>query len=430
MHVNDEESRELRSERLQLFAGTLSSQCQDNASKKANIEERWLEDTRQKHGRYDAETESKLEEAGGSKAFSNATRRKCKVAKSRLSDVVLPADDRNYSISPTPIPDLVNAREGDVMQGPNGEQIDKKKFAAAVEEEAREAAESMAKVIDDQLTEARYGAKCRDVIDFAVDLGTGILKGPVIVGNTRKKWEADPESGLSVLNIVQDLAPGVECVSPWDFYPDMSATCIDDAEFIFERHPWTKKKLREFAKLPGVLTDQVKELLKAQPRSTWIAHDYTSEKREISGVQTLDSNNLYEVWSYHGPISKSDMVLCGCEGVDEDDPLEEYEGVVWFCGNTVLKASLNPLETEDRPYSVFCWEPDESSIFGFGVPYLMRNPQKGMNRSLGRMMMDNGGFAVLPQTVVDETLIEPYDGKWQITPKKLWKKIKKKSKPR
>ena len=86
-----------------------------------------------------------------------------------------------------------------------------------------------------------------------------------------------------------------------------------------------------------------------------------------------------------------------------------------FANDRVIKVSLNPMDSDERPYSVFNWEKDESSVFGFGVPYLMRNPQRVINAAW-RMMMDNAGLSVADQLVINKELLSPADGSW--TPKR------------
>ena len=77
------------------------------------------------------------------------------------------------------------------------------------------------------------------------------------------------------------------------------------------------------------------------------------------------------------------------------------------------------MDSDDRPFAVFNWEKDESSIFGFGVPCLMRSAQKVINASW-RMMMDNAGLSVADQLVINKELLYPADGSWDMTPKKIW----------
>jgi hypothetical protein len=58
-------------------------------------------------------------------------------------------------------------------------------------------------------------------------------------------------------------------------------------------------------------------------------------------------------------------------------------------------------------------------MFGYGVPYLMRTPQRILNTAW-RMLMDNSGVAVGPQIVAKQGKVLPADGGWEITPMKLW----------
>ena len=105
------------------------------------------------------------------------------------------------------------------------------------------------------------------------------------------------------------------------------------------------------------------------------------------------------------------------EEIDELD--DEIEATVFFSGNNVIKVAINPMDSDDRPFAVFNWEKDESSIFGFGVPCLMRSAQKVINASW-RMMMDNAGLSVADQLVINKELLYPADGSWDMTPKKIW----------
>jgi len=416
LNTDSETDQRDSAERLQVFGGRLAKLAKDAVNKRQQVEQRWLADLRQFHGEYDEETKANLQ-GSGSKVFVNITRNKKSAAEARAQDMLFPTDDSNWGIKPTPIPELAEAEQGETLQIA-GQAIDKAELAQQADKLARQKAKAMERTISDQLNEAKYNAKARDVISDACQLGTGILKGPVVIGRSRKRWVTD-QSGLSVLTVEENLVPTVERVDPWDFYPDMSACTVDEAEYIFERHRLTRKQLRDFARMPGVLQDQIRNVLEGEAADTQYSKDYTNDIRSITGVDSVSHSSRYEMWEYHGPISKEDLLAAGANIDEDDDPLEEYEGVVFFIGQNVLKVVVNPLDTEERPYSVFCWEKDISSVFGFSVPYLMRNPQKVINASW-RMMLDNGGMSVADQVVVNRGVIEPADGKWQLAPKKLW----------
>jgi len=427
MHPTDQhDDQELAAERLQVFGRRLSRLAHEQVQQRASLETRWLEDIRQYHGEYDLQTSANLDKAEGSRVYVNITRNKTNAAEARLQDMLFPTDDRNWGIRPTPVPELDNIEPGEQMAGPNGEPVDAYQQAEAIKREAKKKAEAMQAEIDDQLKEGRYQIKCRDVIHDAALLGTGVIKGPVIVGRTKKRWDT-MEDGTSVLTVEEALEPSAERVDPWDFFPDMSARTIDECEYLFERHLWTKRQLREFSRLPGTLSTQIREVVKGGKDNTQIAKDHTNDIRAITGVDSISSDTKYEVWEYHGPIGKSELLDAMEEAGDRLDEAEidelddEIEAVVFFSGNFVLKVVLNPMDTEDRPYSVFNWEKDESAIFGFGIPYLMRQPQRVINASW-RMMMDNAGASTSDIIVANREIIQPADGTWSSQPgkKKLY----------
>ena len=169
------------------------------------------------------------------------------------------------------------------------------------------------------------------------------------------------------------------------------------------------------AGLPGVLVSQLKEIVKGSAKETHVAQDFTDDIRNITGVNTVGEGNKYEIWEYHGPISKRELIdamKMADEELDEEEMDElddEIEATVFYCGERVIKVALNPMDSDERPFSVFNWEKDESSVFGFGVPCLMRSAQKVINASW-RMMMDNAGLSVADQIVVNKELLYPLTG--------------------
>jgi len=396
-----EEAEIQRQEDLQVLGSKLHQLAHDQVAARQQIETRWLSDLRQYHGEY---TPAELERMQGrSSVYVNITRNKTRAAISRLSDMLLPNDDRNYGLKPTPIP-ATSALVPDEQK-----RVEKDKVG--------EAARLMEEQIADDFEEAQYYAHSRDIIEDACILGVGILKGPTIVNRTRHAWSTDPMTGQSALEIQQEYRPSVERVDPWDFFPDMSAQSMDEAEFVFERKLINRKQLRELADLPGVMTDQLRNAMEDEDGQGHIANDRRDELREITGVDTVSTATRWELWEYWGPLDKDELRAAGVEV--EDDPLVEYTGSVLMVGNHVVKASLNPLDTGDIPYSAFNWEVDGSSIFGFGVPYLMRQPQKVVNAAW-RMMMDNAAVSAGPQVVVNKRAVTPEDGDWTVKRMKTW----------
>jgi len=390
-----------RQEDLQVLGSKLNRLAQEQVAARQLIETRWLADLRQYHGEYTAGELDRMQ--GRSSVFVNITRNKTRAAISRLADMLLPNDDRNYGLKPTPIPTMSTLVPEEQKR--------------VNEKTADEAAKAMEKQIADDFEEGQYYAHSRDVIEDACIYGTGILKGPTVVNRVRHAWTTDPISGQSVMEIQQEYRPSLERVDPWDFFPDMSAQSPDEAEFVFERKLINRKQLRELADLPGIMADQLRKAMSNENGHAHIANDRRDELREITGVDTVSTAKRWELWEYWGPIDKEELRACGVEV--EEDPLVEYTGSVLMVGNHVVKASLNPLDTGAIPYSTFNWEEDGSSIFGFGVPYLMRQPQKVTNAAW-RMMMDNAAVSAGPQVVVNKRAVTPQDNDWTVKRMKTW----------
>lgn len=417
-------------EMMQLFGRGLQKKFDDNVSLKEEIEQRWLDDLRHYHGVYDRKTAQELsDKKNTSKIFVNLTRSKCNAAESKWSDLVLPTDDRNWGLKPTPVPSLANAltdetpvtlANGQTAVDPDTEEPYRMRdVAQATIDQAEKAARLMEQEIDDQLTEVRYNPTCRDIIHDAVVMGTGCIKGPMIERRVKKAWVLDENSGQWVLNMIQEVKPTAERVDPWNLFPDMSAVKWEDCEFVFERHLMTRKQLRNLAKQPGFMARQIGLVLQMTPDARSAKLSYLNELREISGITAIQNDRRYQVIEYHGPIQKEDLIACGCEGIDIDDELESYEGVVWLCQGVVIKVGLNHMDSEELPYNILNWEKDDTTVFGFGVPYRMRAPQKAMNASW-RMILDNAGLSTGPQILINRKLVEPADGVWELAPRKIW----------
>jgi hypothetical protein len=408
-YESPEENAEQLAEKLQAFGFGLQRLAQEQVGIRQVIEDRWLADLEQYMGQYDAETKGRLAKSSGSQAFVNITRSKTTAAEARLSDMLFPSDDKNWGIQPTPVPDLDKAVGS---TDPNLAEFAKQQLQLATDR-----AEAMAKEIDDQLVEAKYHQVARDVIHDACLFGTGVIKGPVIINRTRKMWR-QVAGAVHQLQVVNEFRPGVEHVKIWDFFPDMSASKIEECAFIFERRYVTKKQLIELAKRPGYLTDQIRQVIAESPRMVAsVGGTYIARMRELSGLQANLDDHRYELWEYHGPVEKDNLRMCGCE-VD-DDELTEIEAVVAFINGRVIKADLNPLETNESPYSTFCFEDDDTSVFGVGVPYLLRNEQKIVNAAW-RMTLDNAALSTGPQIVVNRELVVPSDNAWDLKAKKVW----------
>ena len=426
----DEQNLQDKVIRLENLGSTLQAKMEENAKKRTDLENRWLDDLRHYNGQYDEKTQNDMNAAASSgsrksRVFHNITRPKTNAAVSRVIDIVVPQSTPPFSCEPSPVPYLIEMAsdetplkedDGMPMITDKGVQVQKRDLATAITEQARAAADKMQTEIHDQLVECDYGSVIHKVIHDAGVFGTGILKGPVLFSEKKKVWTQDA-SGQYVLQVIDDVRPAVEWVDVWDYFPDMTAARQKDCEFESQRHRLSRKGLRQLINKPGF--DHYKlvlaELLEAGP--TGKTTDHVDELQRISGVSDVGGDK-YEVWEIHIELEADDLIACGCEA-SGDDPFRVFPAIVWICQGKVINTQPFPMESESTLFSVFQWEEDKASMFGFGVPRLIFDSQRAAASSW-RMVMDNGGGSVGPQIVVNRGKIQPADGSYEMYGNKVW----------
>lgn len=418
---------------LDILAQELERKLSDTIYQRGNIDVRMVEDLRNYHGQYDETTLKAMEDSGTAQVFIKLTRAKTNAGEAQLVDLLFPNDDKNWGIKPTPVPQLVDMmadkntpfKLGDTQyQDDQGNVITNADVAERKQEQINNACEKMDKLISDQLVETKYNAKCREVIHDACVVGTGIIKGPVVLGKTDRAYVHDKKSDEFVTVIKQVFQPGCEVVRPWDFYPDMSASTIEEAEFIFERRFMSKKQIRGLVNRKGFPQSQVNKVLKMTSMQTQHRSTYMDDVRILAGLSDSLNDTRYETWEYHGPVSRQVLeeleILKPVEAGKESEAQDEYDAVVFYCGGVVLGAKLALMDySQDMPYRVYNWELDDSSIFGYGIPRMVRDEQAIINTTW-RMILDNGAITSGPQIGVNKKKVTPQDNSWDLKPRKFW----------
>ena len=431
------------------IVGRLSKLADEQVRARGATELRWMGDLELYMGKYDEKITAQLKDEKRSQAFVKLTRHKTHSWSARLGDILFPTDDKNWGISPTPVPKLVEEAKKAVERAkaaveaanestdPEQQQRVKEiadSFAEAARttndelKEAGQRSDRMEKAIEDQLVEADYVTQCRMVIEDGCKLGTGILKGPMTAQRLRQQWRADGDDWQMVA--VPDPLPEFRRVDPWHFFPDMSAARIDEAEFTFERHLPTRRDLKRLAKKLGFNPEAVGRLIAEGPRPTIPAGevDHLVMLRAVNDEGNPISER-YVMWEYHGALECDEicnMLRALGQGEKADrfeknkDPLADHRVILHFCNNEVLKiAPEYPLDSGESLYSVWNFQRGETSMFGIGVPNMMADSQAALN-SAWRMMLDNAALSVGPQLLVNRTVVTPQDGSYSIRPLKVW----------
>ena len=114
---------------------------------------------------------------------------------------------------------------------------------------AQKAARRMEKLIHDQIDESHGSAEIRNALLESALLGTGIVKGPFNFNKKLHKWDKD-EDGNRTYSPLEVRVPRIEFVSCWDFYPDPSATSMEECEYVIHRHRLNRSELRQLRNMP------------------------------------------------------------------------------------------------------------------------------------------------------------------------------------
>jgi hypothetical protein len=416
-----------RNDRLQSLVGRHQAEADRRVSLRQPVEEEWHLDLLQFHSRYDDDTIKNIKEVGGCQLFVPVTRPRTNAMSARIMDILFPTDDKNWAIEPTPVP-MMGHNGGPAMQ-PGIAPVAMPGAAPAAPPEdinpAATACELMSKEIDDQLTECDYAAQCRDMIDDACKIGTGVIEGPIVNDRARRGW-AKAEDGSFGLQFHDDPRPAFYRVDPWGFFPDPLARVIRESETNYQRYLYNKTDLIKFAKRQGVDREAIKLIIAAEPDSRTPV--YLTRLRALTGETVDTTQKFYHLWKVSGPLSAEDMrdlaMAFGDEKtaaeMDDADPLEEVRAVLWFCQGHALKFDIYPLDSGECNYSVFNLEKDEASIWGYGDGRMIRDPQKGLNAAF-RMVIDNGGLATGDQVIINKSVIQPEAGDdWKQRPRKTW----------
>lgn len=366
----------------------------------------------------------------------NITRPRTIAAIAKMQDIQFPTGgDYNFQLQTAPLSEAMRAALGDdnvtsaqrtefVRMGlsPDEAPSPAQVAQARIDEEA-EACRLMEESLRQRLIDAKYGNKGRRAINDLAILGTGIIKGPVLDRKMKRVYTLAEGSGgetIQVLDSVENELPELYRVDPRLFYPTPAARVPEEIVDCFELHLLDKSRLIELAASPAFMKDQIREVLKHGPDSKEVPSSITETHNNIRNQATPST---YVVKEYHGCLDKEVLFSAGKITQEEyDDPLQEYFGEVWVCNKHVIRISLNAMEGADRvPYSLACWEMDPASVFGHGVPFLLRHPQRVVNNAY-MLLLENAALTSGPQIVLNREMIEPADpdGSYDIVPQKVW----------
>jgi len=465
-------------ERLQNFGNAIAAKRDEavNGRKESGIEDEWLACEEAYVG---CDDENRSEFAGAkwikaeamdgplvrrgnssdgvkSTAFVRLTSRYVDAAAAKIGEITQTVDDNHFALDPTPVPDLIADKENESPVVQNGQPIMRpakpaelpqapvapgmppspdaqaapapgapqvpvkvKDLAEELSEKASAAAKKAKKRIDDWLIECNFSAQRRIVTFDAARCGVGCIKAPFPNQTKRVAWKEGR------MHVLQKLTPAAKWVDFWNLFPDPSCgENIHDGDYILERDFLTRAKLTALKKvrnrkgLPVYMASQIDKVLAEGPGKC---------KTEGRNPSERDDKKRFEIWYYYGAITLAELGLVNgpaVEGLmgglaDGEEPPEEVFAIVTLVNDTVIRATINPLDSGSFPYHAIPWRRRAGHWAGVGVAEQVRLAQRITNAST-RAMLNNAGLSGGLQIVMDRDGIEPADGNEALTPNKLW----------
>lgn len=430
---------------IEVLGLKLMDEFHEAESAREMVNLRWLDDLRQYRGIYSDAVQSKMCKGYGSQAFYRLTTAKVNTMTARLVDLMFPQKSKNWEIEPTPAPDLPQDILADELKDEIAaltEQLAQAKIQelsnsgvmpddgtlqqimqmSAIEalqqidtdenrnRVAKARAKRMEEKIDDQLKEYRVNGQlrpawrqsCKRVIKSACMYGMGILKGPLIEQVTIKRYrsQAQPDgtSAWAEEEVCSEYRPYQEAVSVWDVFPDPGARVPAELRYVWQRHRMTDKEVKDLLHIPGFKRERIETYLRTHEDGDAEFASWETQVRDLNSDNatgaTMALKNrflLFERWGY---LSGKDLHDAGID-IQEERYTDVFPSCVWLIGDTVIKASVNPLDGVDIPYHFYPYQEDESSFWPEGVCYQLRTPQACINAAV-RATQDNANLSSGP----------------------------------
>ncbi|WP_419783578.1 portal protein [Maridesulfovibrio sp.] len=408
------------SQDLGVFIKTLFGEAESARSSK---EKTWMKDYLQTKSEYEQDELKKIKR---SKMYVPATRVKLNTVLTQVMDFLFPAsDERNWDLKPSPRPELhpsvvAHYQQQAAMQGA---ELSPEELEKLLDKNAKDSCNAMCEEISDQLVggsgRKSYRSVCKSVAEQKLKYGTGILKGPLVREEFREAY-AVTEDGSWKLQKTEstELRPFYEDVSVWNAYPDANATRLGDCEYIFQDHIYNRHQVLDLKEFPGFKEDVIRAYLLDNKDGDLDSYKALKLQQKIGSGETRKMDKRYRVYEFWGTLTGDQLASVGIQ-IPDEDLSEIFPANVWMLGDKVIKAVINPLEGATIPYQFDYFVEDEDSIWGDGLPKLLRHPQKALNSAM-RMLLDNASVSCGPQVAANMSAFTQDEDPRDIYAFKFW----------
>ena len=388
-------------------------------------------------GKY---TTEQLEKFGGISNYRGLTGMLVRSAFSWLKDAYFDAQDKPWTLEPTPEPELPESMQSELNDAINSQltiafsesgqvgmlssqkrdllQMLRNTASQMALDFAMESSKGMSKVIEDQLLEANF----RDVLsEHLLDICIypyAVLKGPVVRRKMIPVWKNNKYS------FKVEPRYYIDRVDPKNFYPSPDSTNTQDGEFLIELMSLSRARLNEAKKMKDFYEDAINLVIDEAD------HQY-SRQAQLQVTDNVDTNldgvarnntalkgSMYDVYEFNGRIPGETLLefLEMHDRIDDArddfgsevqttwgsiDPYEDYESTVWVCNGVVIFARLNSAKPIPyRGYYVTSAYKIPGSIYGECIPLVIADLQDELNVA-ARSRVYNMGMSAGPIAEAD-----------------------------
>lgn len=417
---------------------------------------------------------------GQSTAFIRLTSRYVDAGAAKLAEILLPVDEKAFSFTATPLPELINDKEDyRPAIGPDGQPLAHKPEAPAPMGAAQPAAPApqaptapvtpqpvaapvgqpspmvgaaapmqppqgaqaappapkvvtiadLAKQLSETAQDSAEKAEKR-IYDWMVESGYHAENRKVIHDSARigvgvlkgpfpdsvRKQAVEKVPGGVAIKFMHKIRPGYKWIDAWNLFPD--GACGENI------HHGDHILERDF-----LAQRQVKDL-KRQPGYIKSQIDKVAkEGPEKCNEDSQNPNekvhkNRFAVWYFYGTLTRKEMVDANAGNIDALNGMakdvDDIYVIITMINDSIVRCVVNPLESGKFPYHAMPWSRRAGHWAGVGIAEQVSTPQRVVNAAT-RALLNNGGISCGPQFVLDRTAIEPAQtGDWSIRPNKLW----------
>lgn len=421
-----------------------------SGARRTNVEDRWTLAWFNRIGKPTPEVEEALKKRNGSKVFVKVTSTKVAAARSLIMQVHAGPDGIQWSLQPTPIPELdgfnpVLLKEVVDMAAdqlpPEARQAflddhNPDEVMGQVKAEAEARMVRMRQAIRDSMAEMKMDQFFVEGLDDYITYGTKVLQGPMSVPRQRRSWYKDAEGKWTTAlkrsmdtdkaerdaeegkTDDLDIRPEYWKHSVWSIYPDPAATNMRELEDLFVRHVYSPHEFRALRNKFGFDEEKINDLLERLPNGNWTAQPWeTVVQQQASGNLSMNLPR-YEVLEYWGWITGARLKEVGLKIADKYLH-SDCVANIWVCEDRVIKIVVDNRKPERIPFLFVPYERRGGSIWGDGVPYQMDDTQAMWNGTQ-RAIMDNMRVTAGPQIVIDESKLSDRTDPSTLYPFKEW----------